>query len=840
MKKVRSKWFRILFLFVLLLTYFQLKISDATEFTDYTFLIAEGKADNLNNQRFWDLLSTNNHSGIKVDIRQEKQKIFLKETNQPFGFLLEKIEAVTEQEESKIFPVILNYTGSIAILDSLISNSSISSKIFFLPQGETWPSIEYLVQAKRNIIFFVNGQFRQDSHILHHLNNYALQISANEISGNPAYALNSGTNLELFLINDFDKLPTKASSTLRGLNMIPDYINFLLENWTKYGKRPNFLLVNGDNLSTFSFIISQLNSFTWINGSIKISGKTMEKVYWKSPDVTVTGGKFSFPYRGGEEIIISPFVPGYKLSPQQIVVTGEMEIPESYTIMANPIRLSDGLTGSFNFDEIIFNSVNPEMNFSGENFSFTQDIERGNVLKLPEKASVNLGNPDKFGIRNSSFTVSCFVKFSEILEFGDNAVLGNHESEYRKGLHLILRSGHPYFGLYSNDYVSEESLNPNMWYHIVWRYIIETGEQAIFLNGKNIGNSSGHPPFSGTGDIYLGSALSSGASMRGYIDDLYFWNRPLGNEEINRLSLNEEIVISNEKTKADKKSFPNKLVLILAGFVLLVVSLFSVLKILGRKKIRTIVQLPKTNSGNQFRLFGKFSVLDKNGYDISEKFTPKLKELLLFVLIYTVKNGNGALINAVNENLWDGIESGKVANNRAVTINKLRKILLEIDGIEIVVQNGFIQAKMDEPFFCDYVEAYRLCTLKGDMNKQQLEAFYQLVKAGRFLKDLNWPWMDEIGGLIGNQVIDNLLKLAIIYKKEGKQEEIDAIAQRILDYDDLNEEAVYLQIWAFQRVNNIYLAKFNFTSFSSKYMEIMGEPYPMNFDQFISHFSSQF
>jgi two-component SAPR family response regulator len=123
------------------------------------------------------------------------------------------------------------------------------------------------------------------------------------------------------------------------------------------------------------------------------------------------------------------------------------------------------------------------------------------------------------------------------------------------------------------------------------------------------------------------------------------------------------------------------------------------------------------------------------------------------------------------------------------------------------------------------------------MNQQQLETFFLLVKEGRFMKESNWPWLDEIRGLTGNQVIDNLLKLASIYKKEGNLKEIDAIARRILDYDDLNEEALYLQIWALLKVNNTYLAKFNFNSFSTKYLENMGEPYPMTFEQFNQHFS---
>jgi hypothetical protein len=164
--------------------------------------------------------------------------------------------------------------------------------------------------------------------------------------------------------------------------------------------------------------------------------------------------------------------------PEQIIVTGEMTVPESYQIMANPVHLSKNLTGSFIFDNQILNSVNQLQTFEGNNFSYVQDIKRGNVLRLPENASINLGKPENYGLRNSSFTVSCFVKFTEILEFGDNAILGNYERGYRKGLHLILRSGHPYFGLWANDFVSKETLEPNIWYHLTWRYVIETGEHS--------------------------------------------------------------------------------------------------------------------------------------------------------------------------------------------------------------------------------------------------------------------------------------------------------------------------------------------------------------------------
>ncbi|MCF6332817.1 MAG: hypothetical protein L3J11_05985, partial [Draconibacterium sp.] len=431
----------------------------ATEFSDHTFLIVEANSSTLNNPGFWNFLGTNNNSGIETEVSESHNNIILSGTNQKLVVFLNQIQKLVETEESKIIPVFLTFNGSITTLDSTINASNISSKIFFLPQGETWPSMEYLIQSNRRIILFVTGQFTNESRVLHKLNNYVFKISANEIvEKRLSYDIHSTINRELFMIDEFDKLPTKTPGKINS-NLIPDYINYLLENWTRYGKRPNFIFV-GTKYSDFSFIISQLNSFTWINGTVKVLGKTLEKVYWKNQDVSVTSGKFSFPFRGGEELMLSPFAPGYNMVPKQIIITGEMMVPENYSIIATPIELSDALTGSFGFENSIVNSTDPTRIFDGENYSFTQDIERGNVIKLPDNASINLGNPELFGLRNSSFTVSCFVKFTEILEFGDNAILGNYERKYRKGLHLILRSGHPYFGLWANDYVSEKKLKP--------------------------------------------------------------------------------------------------------------------------------------------------------------------------------------------------------------------------------------------------------------------------------------------------------------------------------------------------------------------------------------------
>ena len=382
--------------------------------------------------------------------------------------------------------------------------------------------------------------------------------------------------------------------------------------------------------------------------------------------------------------------------------------------------------------------------------------------------------------------------------------------------------------------MSEEVLKNNVWYHLTWRYIIETGQQTIFLNGKNAGGSDGHPPYSGTSDLHIGSALSDGASMRGYIDNLNIWNRPLGNEEINRLALDEEILALPEREKKDE-SLIRPLYIGFIGMTLLFLALLSWLIITRRtsKSHYRGLNTPQNNSKNHIRLFGEFMALDTKGEDITSLFTPKVKELFVFILIGSARNKMGVPIADVDSILWEGIHTRKIANNRAVTLNKLRKLLLLLDSVEVVLNNGFLQIKTTGSFSCDYLEAFKLCMIPEGMNRQQLESFYLLVKNGSLLKGIDWLWLDDIRGFIGNQVMDNLLKLATFLQKENRIHEVEKVAQRMLDYDELSEEAVFLQVWAHQQVNNVHLAKFQFESFCSRYKKSMGENFGMNFNEFI-------
>ncbi|MCF6358028.1 MAG: hypothetical protein L3J54_09510, partial [Draconibacterium sp.] len=189
---------------IILFFIFHVQHISATEFSNHTFLIAEGNSTSLNSNRFWQFLKTNDNVGIEIKISEADKRVTLSSTNQDIIEFLSRVQKVTENVESKIVPLFITFNGDISILDSIISSSNLASKIFFLPQGETWPSLEYLIQSNRRIILFVKGNYINESRILHRLDNYVLKISANKIMAtSDIFEIESAVNNELFLIDEF-------------------------------------------------------------------------------------------------------------------------------------------------------------------------------------------------------------------------------------------------------------------------------------------------------------------------------------------------------------------------------------------------------------------------------------------------------------------------------------------------------------------------------------------------------------------------------------------------------------------------------------------------------------
>lgn len=137
---------------------------------------------------------------------------------------------------------------------------------------------------------------------------------------------------------------------------------------------------------------------------------------------------------------------------------------------------------------------------------------------------------DALGLKNGSFTVAAWVN-TGTRSFSEETVVGTDVASTNMGLHLVLRNQKPYMGFYGNDTAGKTTLALNNWYHIVWRYNLSSGEQAIFVNGQLDTASVGHAPFQGTGVVKIGR-WASRYYFDGKIDEVAFYNQALSDAQI--------------------------------------------------------------------------------------------------------------------------------------------------------------------------------------------------------------------------------------------------------------------------------------------------------------------
>ncbi|MBN1819975.1 MAG: hypothetical protein JXR31_16930 [Prolixibacteraceae bacterium] len=832
-KRCCNKHYKILIFFILFFSGVKLYCQN---FSDRTYLISDLTTAPVTNRIIQNELSSP-WTGlyIQLEYNSEEDDLMLSPVSEGYSFkdFAGILKNYFGNANSRILPLIVDYTGPVRVLNDAIVVEGLNDFIFYLPPGERWPEVEKIREGNKKLVIFTFQKPNTGNSFFHYSWDYLAEYPHSGIEDPlfDGHYINGDITKELLLIRDFEIPSTvgNPSRLITELNQNQYYINHLLNRWRNTGKRPNFIFA-GRNSLFLSALIPWLNTYKSVKGIVRVNDKPMEKVYWKHSNKCITNGYFSFPYSEGEELNLTPFSPGFRFDPQTSVVSNE-NLLMSVTFNASPLSLNEGLTAYFPFDNGWKNYLDEKEVIKPVNTTITSDINKGEVAKLPDNSFIEIGKPEKYGIKNNSFSVSAWFKLNEADISKEYSILGTNEGVFRKGLHLVIRQGRPYFGFYGNDLWADKVIPPNEWFHIVFRYNYFNGEQAIYINGQNIGSSFNHASFIGDSALVIGQSINSGNYLNGYIDDLYIWNRPLGEEEIQFLYNSDYKPVVEEVERNSLLSW------IIPGFGMLII-FFILIILYFRKRKKQKFHSPESvisteiKQKNAVYLFGDFLVFDAKGNELSSGFTPKIKELFLLVLLFTVKNKKGIKTEKLTEVLWSGFPAQKAANNRSVSINKLRKLIENVKGLDFVYNKGYWKVKFDSDFYCDYLEAAEILKKQNDFTKQDMEKFFNLVKKGIFLNELNWDWLENFRGHIVNEIIDTLSLFAETLDEKDDCRLLKAIAERILIIDDLNEKAMQIVIVQLLRNNNLNQARFRFSQFISTWEQSYGESYKLSFDEF--------
>jgi len=236
--------------------------------------------------------------------------------------------------------------------------------------------------------------------------------------------------------------------------------------------------------------------------------------------------------------------------------------------------------------------------------------------------------------------------------------------------------------------------------------------------------------------------------------------------------------------------------------------------------------LPKpelTPRPNAIYLFGEFTVRDRNDRDITYMFSAQLKQVFCLILQYSTTEG-GIASQRLSSILWPDRPADKVKNSRGVTINHLRKVLGELDGIELIYEKGFFKLAHTEAFYCDYVRCMQI--ISENEVAEQRDELVEILSRGRFLQLSDHPLFDSFKEEMEKKLEPILLVEIEKSFEAGLYPTTIALADALFNIDPLNDEALSFQIKAMQKLKLVDEAKIRFQSFIIEYKKVIGDDYP--------------
>lgn len=234
---------------------------------------------------------------------------------------------------------------------------------------------------------------------------------------------------------------------------------------------------------------------------------------------------------------------------------------------------------------------------------------------------------------------------------------------------------------------------------------------------------------------------------------------------------------------------------------------------------------------NRIRFFGGFHVFNREGEEITNKFTPLLKELFLLIALNTLRDGKGISSQRLDEILWFDKTEKSARNNRSVNIAKLRLILSEV-GFDLSKSTGHWKIEaIDEDARIDYADYQQLVGDRKLLSREQAEKLIGIVGKGAFLPNLEYEWLDSFKSAVSTEVITLLNSYLKTRDQKEDHSHVMDVVQCIYLFDAVDEEAMGMECRALIRMGNHTLAKVAYDKFRKQYFALYSQEYSKSFQE---------
>jgi len=225
--------------------------------------------------------------------------------------------------------------------------------------------------------------------------------------------------------------------------------------------------------------------------------------------------------------------------------------------------------------------------------------------------------------------------------------------------------------------------------------------------------------------------------------------------------------------------------------------------------------------------FGNFTAYDRNGQDISHRFGMKLRTLFSLILLNT-DDETGITTETLTLSLWPDKDVIESKNIRGVTINRLRNILEDIEGITLLHQNHQWRFVFDKPFYCDYIAYNNILTkIKESPNQDvihdNMNKLYEVLGNGTFLSNVQESGIDPYKSSEEEKISKLLKEYIVTLYKEKKYHDIIKFSSLFFAHDPIDEEIFDICVKSYKKLGKNHEAKAFFKGYRKTYKQMTGE-----------------
>jgi two-component SAPR family response regulator len=253
-----------------------------------------------------------------------------------------------------------------------------------------------------------------------------------------------------------------------------------------------------------------------------------------------------------------------------------------------------------------------------------------------------------------------------------------------------------------------------------------------------------------------------------------------------------------------------------------------------KPEIDDIIHETEKVKTNSIYVFGDFTVYDNKGFNISHLFNPKVKHLFLYILFKSFENNKGVDSHEIHSAIWPDKSPENAKNLKGVALNQIRKIITDINGIELIFNNGYFSINIDKQVYFDYFQAIHLIndSTIAPNTESRIRNIAEITARGFFLVSTNNCNLASLKQLISIKIKDILFPVMVQSYKEHRYANTIIVSKILFIFDNCDENIAKYEIKSYLKLEMTEAARKSYTHFLNCLPKEQKEHFPLTFNEF--------